>query len=153
MMQHLDDARHTARDLPDSHTPEVTWKVSTGKKGRPKQQIDPVWLAQMTTLRNKSGIAPLLSCSARTLRRRELEYRLATPGQHVARRVELPDGGVQVVYSGTQRSTCDLTDREIDTIVSSHLETFPNFGRSMMAGSLRVEGYSIPRRRVRESYD
>jgi hypothetical protein len=43
--------------------------------------------------------------------------------------------------------------RWVDTIVLSQLEMFPNFGQSMMAGSLRVEGLNIPRQRVRDSYD
>jgi hypothetical protein len=153
IMQRLEAARHEARDLPNGPRPEVAWKVKTGKKGRPKQQVDPQWLSQMSTLRNKEGLAPLLSCSACTLRRRALEYKLATPGEPVSRRVEFPDGGFQTVFDGNSTRAPSLTNEQVDTIVSSHLEMFPNFGRSMMAGSLRVEGHNIPRQRVRKSYD
>jgi hypothetical protein len=153
IMQRLEAARHEARDLPDGSGVEVAWKVKSGRKGRPKQQIDPQWLSQMSTLRNKEGLAPVLGCSARTLRRRALEYKLVTPGMPVSRRVEFPDGGYQTVFDGNRTHIVPLTNEQVDTIVASHLEMFPNFGRSMMAGSLRVEGHNIPRQRVRESYD
>jgi hypothetical protein len=153
MMERLDAARHQARDLPDGPPAEVTWKQKTGKKGRPKQHFDPTWYANMMTLRKKTGLAPVLGCVTRTLRRRALEYKLETPGLPVAKRVELSDGGVETVYSGHRAHTLELTNDEVDTIVSTHLEMFPNFGRSMMAGSLQVEGHTIPRQRVREAYD
>jgi hypothetical protein len=42
MVDLLESARHEARDLPDGPAPEVTWKAKTGRRGRPKQQFDPV---------------------------------------------------------------------------------------------------------------
>jgi hypothetical protein len=152
-MDCLDSARHEARDLPDGPALEVTWKAKTGLKGRPKQQFDPVWLAQASTLRKDAGIAPVLGCSARTIRRRKLEYKLATAGLPVSQRVQYPDGGSGLVYAGNRTLTFSMTNNEVDAIVSSHLEMFPNFGRSMMSGSLQTEGHNIPRERVRESYD
>jgi hypothetical protein len=153
MMARLDAARHESRDLPDGPALEVTWKVKTGRKGRPKQHFDPVWLSQASGLRTNAHVAPLLGCSARTLRRCKLEYKLSNPGLPVSQLEELPDGGHQLVYIGNKTQTSALSDNQVGTIVSSQLQMFPNFGRSMMAGSLQVEGFNIPRQRVRESYD
>jgi hypothetical protein len=79
-MEHLDSARHQAHNLPDGPATEVTWKAKTGKRGRPKQQFDPVWLAQVSSLHKNAGLAPVVGCSAQTLRRCKLKYKLATAG-------------------------------------------------------------------------
>jgi hypothetical protein len=105
-MSRLDAAQHESRDLPNGPAFEVAWKVKTGNKGRPKQEFDPVWLSQMSTLRTNAHIAPMLGCSACTLRRRKLEYKLATQGLPVSRREILPDDGHQLVFAGNKTQTC-----------------------------------------------
>jgi hypothetical protein len=116
IMARLDAARHESCDVPDGPAFEVAWKAKTGNKGCPKLQFDPVWLSQMSTLRSNAHIAPVLGCSARTLRRRKLEYKLSTPGLPVFQREDLPDGGHQLVFAGNKTQACALTDNQVDQV-------------------------------------
>lgn len=153
MVESLDAARHTARDLPDGPPLEVAWKVYTGRRGRPRTVISAPWLAQASAQRKKPGIAPLVGSSTRTVRRRQLELGLATPGRPVVSRTQLPDGGTEVVYNSGPSLEPAMTDQDVDAAVAAQLEIFPNFGRSMMYGALQTAGYNIPRARVQQAYD
>jgi hypothetical protein len=135
MLERLDAARHASRDQPDGPAYQVTWTHRTGKRGRPRKEINADWLARMAVIRDKPGIAVLVDASARTVRRRLVDYNLSSPGTAFAQRHYLEDGSFEVVYNGQPRPPPSLSNAEVDAIVSSHLEIFPNFGRSMIVGS------------------
>jgi hypothetical protein len=154
MLERLDEARHASRDQPDGPAYQVAWTHRTGKRGRPRKEINVDWLARMAVIRDKPGIALLVDASARTVRRRLVDYNLSSPGAAFAQRHYLEDGSFEVIYNGQPRPPPSLSDAEVDAIVSSHLEIFPNFGRSMIVGSLHSSGqYSITRQQIRASYD
>ncbi|KAF9050909.1 hypothetical protein BDP27DRAFT_668555 [Rhodocollybia butyracea] len=46
-----------------------------------------------------------------------------------------------------------LSDDELDAVIGHILEVFPAFGRRMIAGHLRHLGHSVPRARIRLSYE
>lgn len=155
LFEKIEAARHTARDLPDGPPIQVHWKVYTGRRGRPRTAISAPWLAQISSERKKPGIAPLVGCSVGTIRRRELEYGLSNPGQSIISRMTLADGNEEIVYNSRARqpSVNPMTDEEVDAAVAAQLELFPNFGRSMISGGLRVAGHHITRSRLRESFN
>jgi hypothetical protein len=153
MLDRLDGVRHASRDRPDGPYLEVVSTVRTGKRGRPRKDINRDWLARMAMIRDNSGISTLVNTSARTVRRRLLEYKLVGPGVAPIQRHLLEDGTIDIVYNGELAERPRLSEAEVDSMVASHLEIFPNFGQSMIAGALRSSGQRITRREVRASYD
>jgi hypothetical protein len=153
MLERLDVARHTSRDQPDGPNLEVVTTVRTGRRGRPKKIINPEWLERVSRFRGKTGISTLVGLSTRTIRRQEIECGLSTPGAAFARRELLLDGTYETFYNTEPVPRIQLDDAEVDTIVASHLKIFPNFGRSMIQGSLQSRGQQLTRRQVRAAYD
>jgi hypothetical protein len=153
MLNRLDSARHASRDQPDGPSFQVTSSRPTGARGRPRKDINREWLAQMSTMRDKPGIASVLGVSTRTLRRRELELGISLPGVAFVQRHLLSDGTYDITYNSQSSSLPALNDTEVDSIVASHLEIFPNFGRSMIIGSLLSNGQRLTRKQLRASYD
>ena len=41
---------------------------------------------------------------------------------------------------------------QLDAIIAAKLEIFPQFGRSMLYGSLKADGHKVSMERIRESY-
>ncbi|KAJ6580321.1 hypothetical protein B0H10DRAFT_2235346 [Mycena sp. CBHHK59/15] len=73
---------------------------------------------------------------ARMIQRRALEYGLVQPGQPVYTDTPQADSTVSCTYTSTSALVSTLTDEELDSILTSILETFPNFGRKMLKGQL-----------------
>lgn len=59
--------------------PIIVTHVHTGRPGRPRTEIDPMWLAFVYEHRSTSGIARFLHVGRRTVRRRLLEHDIANP--------------------------------------------------------------------------
>ncbi|KAK6980543.1 hypothetical protein R3P38DRAFT_3334209 [Favolaschia claudopus] len=74
-------------------------------------------------LRGPTGIAPELGVSSRT-----------------------------VLHTSTTPAVSVLSDSELDQLVASTLEIFPQFGRRMIRGHLKSQGYRVPRERITASY-
>lgn len=152
MIADLDNAAHQSTDPPQGPPIQVSWQVRTGQRGRPRTEIDPTFLAHALELRGPTGIAPLLDTSSRTVRRRALDHGLSAPGAPVLQTVSQPDGTVQQIHTSTTTPVSALSDNDLDAIIYSTLEVFPDFGRSMIMGSLRAQGYRIPMDRLWASY-
>ncbi|KAJ6477881.1 hypothetical protein C8R47DRAFT_984653 [Mycena vitilis] len=150
MVSDLDEARHISSDPPDAPDLVVTRRVSTG--GRPRIEIDPQFLSQALDLRGTTHLARVFNCSSRTVRRRALAYGLALPGAPVYTDTSRPDGTVARTYSSTTRAMSTLTDEQLDTLLVSMLEVFPDFGRRMLMGRLKAAGHHVPRDRITASY-
>ena len=150
MVGQLDEARHLSSDPPDGPNLVVSRSVATG--GRPRLEIDPHFLAQALDLRGTTHLAAVFNCSARTIRRRALRYGLAQPGHPVYVNTPQPDGTVTRSYSSTSRPVSTLTDEQLDTLLTSILEVFPDFGRRMLSGRLKAGGHHVPRARITASY-
>ena len=59
---------------------------------------------------------------------------------------------MEVVHTSTTPPISVISDAELDGLVSSTLEIFPQFGRRMIRGHLKSQGYRIPRERITLSY-
>jgi len=151
-MRYLDDARQCAADPIEGPPPTVLHKVLTGKKGRPKYVIDHKVLAGASKYRGPKGIAQALECSAKTVRRRLLEHKLAEPGGSVITSVRLPDGRTLRIHHGNQPRQATLTAGQLDNLLHNAKTLFPGFGRAMLQGYVRSQGHYVTDKQLRESY-
>jgi hypothetical protein len=152
MLNTLDDAARVCSDLPDA-PPMTTFHLNhTGLAGRPSIDIDPDMLATLIQLRGPTHLASLFRCSARTVRRRALEYGLVEPGPPVYVEVEDENGETVRFYTSSTSSISSLSDEELDDITRQIIERFPNFGRRMIDGHFKHLGHHVPRRRIQASY-
>lgn len=153
MVERLDSACHQSADSPDGPALVVTQRIRTGKRGRPRFHIEQAFLAEALLLRRPKGIAPVIGCSTRTIRRRALELGLGAPARRVSTAITLPNGGVTVAYNvPTVAPPPAITDEALDAMVLDALTVFPAFGRSMLAGHLASQGLSVHRERLRAAY-
>jgi hypothetical protein len=152
MVSDLDQACHQSSDPPDAPTLIVSRTVPTGRRGRPRVEIEPGFLAQALDLRGPSHLSSVLHCSSRTIRRRALEQGLVSPGHPVYTDHLLPDGTTARQYTSSTRLVSTLTDHQLDALVTSILEVFPRFGRRMLTGRLKDAGHHVPRDRLAASY-
>lgn len=139
-------------DPPEAPTPQVAWLSYSTRRGRPRVVIDPRWLAMALELRGPGGIAPTISTSSKTVRRRALELGLVQPGEPVIQNITQPDGSVERVHTSTSAPVSTLSDDDLDAMIYSVLEIFPTFGRRMINGYLRSQGHRVPMDRIRSSY-
>jgi hypothetical protein len=133
MVQALDDAQLQSLDPPVAPLPSLSQAKHTGHPGRPRIEIDPEVLQASLALEPKTTLANMLNCSPRTVRRRQQD---------------LEDAGIPLTPKQT-----NITNNELDLIIREILHRFPNFGRSMVMGTLRADDYTIPEHRVRASIE
>ncbi|KAJ7433788.1 hypothetical protein FB451DRAFT_1064009, partial [Mycena latifolia] len=152
MVSALDLACHESMDPPDGGPLVVAQRVRTGRRGRPRTEINTQFLSAALELRGPTGIAPELGVSSRTVRRAALRAGLVQPGAPVFQ-VRVDDlGAVEHVHRSTGPPVSAVSDAELDRLVSSTLEIFPQFGRRMIRGHLKAQGHRVPRERITESY-
>ena len=150
MIHHLDEACHRSLDPPSAPPIDLTHRIRTGRRGRPKVQPDPTLFSASIQLRTLTCLAPLYGCSSRTLRRRALEYGFASPGPPL--RHQTSDTLPSQVIIPVANSLPTLSDNELDHLIAEILHRFPYFGRRMIAGSLAASGHKVPRDRIRLAY-
>lgn len=148
----LDDAAQLSSDPPDAPPMQTSYLEHTGDAGRPSIQIPSGMLAVALGLRGVTHLADVFNCSARTIRRRALEYGLSQPCSPVYVDYEHDDGTIHRFYTSSTAATSDMSDDELDQITSQIVDTFPNFGRRMIDGHLKHLGHRVPRSRVLASY-
>ncbi|KAK7013555.1 hypothetical protein R3P38DRAFT_2546137 [Favolaschia claudopus] len=152
MVSALDLACHQSMDPPDSAPLAVARHIRTGRRGRPRIEIDPQFLSAALELRGPTGIAPELGVSSRTVRRSALRAGLVQPGAPVFQSHIDEHGATHIVHTSTTPAVSVLSDSELDQLVASTLEIFPQFGRRMIRGHLKSQGYRVPRERITASY-
>lgn len=136
--------------------PKTSYLVHTGRPGRPRREINPEFLALGLDLRGPRGLAPVFDCSARTIRRRALDYGIAQPSPPVYIEYEDEETGQRVrLYHPEREQTpsSSMSDIDLDNVMRHILKIFPSFGRRMITGHLRHMGHQIPRERIRASYE
>jgi len=154
MLVALADAITCSEDIVEHAPISAVETIHTGRRGRPRKHIDPTILAASLQYRGPTHLAPIFGCSSRTIRRRTLENGLAEPSPPVCITYEDPDTGELLrFYQSSTSPMSTLSDDELDTIVQHILEVFPAFGRQMIAGHLRHLGHTVPRSRIRLSYE
>lgn len=152
MVTALDESAHRSSD-PSPRTPVVVaTSRRNGKRGRPRREINPEFLAAAIKLRPLTKIAPVTGCSARTLRRRLLDYRLADAGASPLTTEQDPNGDIRHIHHIQPAFANRLTNAELDGYVSTILQTFPNFGRTMIKGALANAGHNVSISRITRSY-
>jgi hypothetical protein len=141
MVEHLDQAHHQSLDPFDGPHVITSRVQKTGKRGRPRIEIEMGLLegalSEGTPL---TQAAPPFKCSARTLTRRLQDAGKKPHGDPVFVEVQGPDGNVVRQYTSTRPAITSVTDEALDEIVSEVLQDFPDFGRSMIAGALKSRG-------------
>ena len=153
MVDSLDQACHQSSDPYRGPQLQVVSRVQTGRRGRPRIEINQDFLQYALVLRCPTGISKSLqSCSSRTICRRALEHGLVDPGAPVCTEEELPNGQVAQVYTSSTPPVSVLSDPELDALLTSILQIFPDFGRRMLSGRLLSLGHNVPRERIRDSY-
>jgi hypothetical protein len=157
MVEALEAACNQLTDPMETTPLIVAQAVRTGKRGRPRIEIDSAFLEEALALRKLTGVASAIkinntAISARTVKRRALEHGLVEPGTAPFSVLQDPDGSVTRVHNPTSAATSNLTDEELDTILVSILEVFPLFGRRMIMGRLKAMGHQVTRQRVCDSY-
>lgn len=152
MVTALDLACHESMDPPQGAPLVVTRRVRTGRRGRPRVEIDTQFLSAALDLRGPTGIAPELGVSSRTVRRVALRAGLVQPAAPVFQ-TRVNDAGVlERTHRFTAPAVCLISDVDLDRLVASTLEIFPQFGRRMIRGHLKSQGYQIQRERIKHSY-
>lgn len=152
MITAMEEAFHRSNDPPDIPRVNMSSLQYTGKVGRPKIIIDPTFLTYASPLRGPVHLAPLLHCSSRTVRRRQLEQGLAQPAPPVYQDTLQEDGSTARIWTSTTAPSSAISDNELDQQLITILQLFPKFGRRMITGYLRSKGLRVPRSRIRSSY-
>ncbi|KAN0123678.1 hypothetical protein V8E53_015900 [Lactarius tabidus] len=97
MLDTLNQATDMSSDQPDEPPASFGARVSSGRPGRPRVEINPQDLALLTTGRN-TDLAVMFDCSTETISRRRLEFGLSAPGRPVFSDEELSDGQTLRTY-------------------------------------------------------
>lgn len=148
MLNALDDAAHQALDHSDHPLLIVAERPRTGKRGRPRVEIDPQILVTAAMLRGPTDLAPVFNCGPRTVCRRMIEYGIAeaqppvfTPGRNA-------DGGDIVIHTTSTRPVSTLSDGDLLEWVVACLQLFPNHRTRMIFGFLKSFGHHVPLPRI-----
>jgi len=146
MTNHLDQARHASSDPLEVPPISFTHTAQTGKRGRPRIEMEPNLLSTALGLSSKTRIAETAHCSARTIRRRQLDYGIPGPGPRQPQtQQQAEENGNAIPHPGI------ITDDELDRSLAAILQDFPFFGRRLATGALRANGVIVPEIRVRDS--
>ena len=149
MLESLQEAERNALE-PALPGIQVSTRV-TGVRGRPRVDINKEYFEHVLGIRGPYELTDVFKCSARTIRRRAVEYGFRTPGNAPFQNMELPDGTVArrwVSAGKRERSAISDNAEALDTVVGRVLATFPGFGRCKVDGALRAQGIRIPRDRL-----
>lgn len=152
MIADLQDAKTRSADVPDAPPIEPISLEQTGRRGRPRIDIDCNILEVSYGLRGPTELGQVFGVSSRTVRRRALEQGLAEPGQPVYVEFENEDGTRTRYYTSSTSPQTQLPDAELDVIMLQILNSFPSFGRRMIDGHLKYLGIHVPRSRIQASY-
>jgi hypothetical protein len=155
MLEHLEIARSTLRNpVHDDERIEFMQNTHSGGPGRPKIEFNHDLLAEALRLRGPAGVARSVPASARTIRRRALDYGIQTPGRPVYT-IEEDQNGQPTRRWSPHNSSLRLTPisvEQLDAMLTDALTSCPEFGRSMSIGYFRAYGIRISRQQLRESY-
>jgi hypothetical protein len=152
MLRLLHAAATRSLDPPDAPPLTTSFLVHTGRPGRPSFYIARDVLAAALQYRGPTHLAPIFNCSSRTIRRIALEYGLVEPGPPVYVDYHHEDGEVYRFYTSSTGASSDLTDDELDSLITEIVQRFPNFGRRMIDGHLKHLGHHVPRSRIQAAY-
>jgi hypothetical protein len=117
------------REDPDVLIPEPVSNVRSGRRGRPRKQVDPAFLREaMSAKRNLhiTKLADAIGLSRHTLRSR------------------LREAGIELKFAA-------LSDADLDLLVRTYRHVKPNSGIRYLIGFLRSHGLRVQKARIRRS--
>jgi hypothetical protein len=105
-------------------------------------------------LRGPQGVAMALpmKVSARSVRKSALQYGLVEPGEPLFTQQTLDDGSTTRVWQPRNQGFSSITDADLDVMVYAILQSFPNYGRAMVAAELVRRGHRVQRHRTQAAY-
>ncbi|KAJ8096049.1 hypothetical protein PM082_022707 [Marasmius tenuissimus] len=154
MLSALEEAISASEDVMQQEPLQLTHSELSANPGRPRIDVDPAILQASMQYRGFTHLALVFDCSARTLRRRALEYGLADPCPPVYVQYEDPETGELLhFYKSSTGPVLALSNDDLDAIIGQVLQIFPSFGCRMLNGHLLHLGHRVSRHRVRDSYE
>ncbi|KAH7092809.1 hypothetical protein BKA62DRAFT_625900 [Auriculariales sp. MPI-PUGE-AT-0066] len=155
MLQYLDHGSELFRDPPNEQTLQV-FDDAPAARGRPRLNISENFLRASLEDRSQTSISKSLGCSARTVRRRMLDYAISEPALATFVSTIGADGSSRRIRNinafGPSRGFFSrLLPTQLDRLVAEAIEVFPSSGRAMVQGYLRRAGYRVQKGRVRAS--
>jgi hypothetical protein len=154
--EYMEEQMRLSIDHPTMAAPPILDLITvhrTGRRGRPRLEINPNFLESALELRGPSQIGrPFLNMSGRTIRRRAIDYGLRAPGLPIVVHQHDEAGEVQTLYRGRQPQQLQISEGELDRHVREALVLFPEIGRSLIDGYLKLQGIQVPRARIRASF-
>lgn len=147
----LDEAIFEANEPADEPPLQVTQFIRTGRRGRPRLEINPTFLGSALQTRGPQYIGPLLHCSSRTVRRRALESGLVEPQPPVFSTIEGEHGQPVVLHTTSTRPVSSMTDDELMEYIVRCRQIFPTVGVRIIRADLVNHGHRVPLKRVSET--
>lgn len=152
MLLALDSISLEAHDPPNNIPPSAVFAPDVppppARGGRPRKDIDPAFVHASLRHRSKRAIARNLGCSARTIRRRLVEHGLSLPAPPVFHYHPGQRPVRSAHTAGVSDAFARISNFDLDRLVACILTTFPSFGRRLVQGSLRSQGWRIQKHRV-----
>ncbi len=123
------------------------------RPGRPRVIIDKNWLSFASQGITLKDIGEMVQCSARTVRRRLLEYGLAEPAPPVIQNVVQPDGTIAKEWHPTGPTRYDFRGEpgRLDELVKCIIVRYSKYSLEFVRAALRTQGYRVARDNVRAS--
>jgi hypothetical protein len=154
--EYLEEQMRLSIDLPNTTAPpglDLIRVHHTGRRGRPRLEINPVFLESALELRGPSQIGrPLLNIRSRSVRRRAIEYGLRAPGLLIVVHQPNETGEVELLFCGRQPQPLQISKEELNRHVRDALTLFPGISRSTIDGYLKLQDLRIPRSRISASF-
>src|ERR1700704_1307591 len=111
--EYLEEQMRLSMDRPDTTGTQALDLVQvnrTGRRGRPRLEINRTFLESALELRGPSPIGrPLLNMSSRSVRRRAVEYGLRTPGLPLVTYQPNEAGEVERLFRGRQQQSLHIS--------------------------------------------
>ena len=124
-------------------------KVYTGRKGRPRANINPTILALLTqTHRSGARIADLFGTHPRTITRHQQQEGLKEHGHAPFQTVVDANGQAHMIHTPTRPAMSDISDDNLDKLINGILVQCPGYGRGQIKDMLDRFGHRVCRQRI-----
>ena len=145
MAAYLNVAITTAQDDMVGDPMPLTQVEDQKRPGRPRVNIDRNWLSYASQGLTLKDIGEQVNCSARTVRRRLLEYQLAEAAPPVIQEVVQPDGTLAKEWhpTGPTRNKFKDQPERLDELVKGILDRFPKYSLQSVKAALRNRGHRV----------
>lgn len=150
MRSSLSDALFISNDPPkEPPLLQPKAKVYTGRKGRPRADINPSILALLTQTHGSAArIGHLFRTHARTITRHQQKAGLKEPGQAPFQTVRDDHGDEYTIHTPTRPKMSDISDEDLDKLVDGVHARCPGYGRPQIKAAVARLGHRVCRQRI-----